>query len=190
LNYTLLGFAGIGILLLVMLVWLSLLKLRGKPPILLGSRQEREWGHISYLPYIKQALASTDLEFLRARGSGALAKRVQKERRRIALSYLAALRIDFKRLVRFARVVAAMSPDIDVAQELQGLRLQIEFFCRHYLIYFRVLLEIAPSSAIGNLSDMVSALTVRMEKAISELGERAAMAAELSPYNERGMGAS
>jgi hypothetical protein len=42
---------------------------------------------------------------------------------------------------------------------------------------------IAPSQALGNLSNMLSALTVRMETAISELGERAAMATEFSSFN-------
>ena len=111
-------------------------------------------------------------------------------RRRIALDYLSALRTDFEKLLHFARIIAVMSLDVAVAQELQGLRLNVEFSCRYHFIYFRLLCGIAPSEAVSNLSDMVSALTVRMETAMSELGERAALAAELaSPYNGRGMDA-
>ena len=164
--------------------------MRRTPEVNSGLRQERDWRHISYLPQIKQVLAHSDFEFLSARGSQGLVKRVRRERRRIALDYLSALRTDFEKLLHFARIIAVMSLDVAVAQELQGLRLNVEFSCRYHFIYFRLLCGIAPSEAVSNLSDMVSALTVRMETAMSELGERAALAAELaSPYNGRGMDA-
>jgi len=81
-----------------------------------------------------------------------------------------------------------MSPNVAVAQEVQGLRLNLEFSYRYYLIYFRLISGIAPLEAIGNLSNMVSALTIRMETAMSELGERASLGAELLPHN-RGLDA-
>jgi hypothetical protein len=189
-SYSLFAFGTIGILLLLALAWLSFSRLRRTSEVKFGLRQEREWRHIAYLPQIKQALANVDLEFLSEHASPGLAKRVRKERRRIALNYLSALRTDFEKLLRFARVIAVMSPDLAVMREVQGLRLSIEFSYRYYLIYLRLLTGITPIDAIGNLSDMVSALTVQMEKAISDLGERAALAAELSPYNGRGMDAS
>lgn len=179
-NYSLLAYSGIGLLLLVLLAWLSLGKRREKPAVTLGARAEREWRHISYLPYIKQALASADTEFLAGRGSVQLAKRVKNERRQIALNYLRALRSDFDRLVEFARVLAVMSPEVELAQELQGLRLQFGFSYRYHLIYARLALGIAPSNALGDLSDMVSGLAMRMETAIAELGERAALAGEMA----------
>jgi hypothetical protein len=89
--------------------------------------------------------------------------------------------------VEFARVVAVMSPDIELAQELQSLRLQVGFSCRYHLIYARIALGVAPSNALADLSNMLSALTVRMEAAISELGEQAALASELSSYNDGGV---
>ena len=185
-NHSLLAFSGIGLLLLLLLAWLSFGKRAAKSEVTLGARQEREWRHISYLAYINQALACTDLEFIKTRGSPALAKRVEKERRQIALKYLQALRTDFGKLVEFARVVAVMSPDVELVQELQGLRLQLAFSFRYYLIYARLSLGIAPSSALGNLSHMMRTLTIRMESAISDLGERAALGAELSSYNKGG----
>ncbi|MDP9340436.1 MAG: hypothetical protein M3P45_16390 [Acidobacteriota bacterium] len=173
-------------LLLFLLAWLSFSKRRIKPEMTFDAQQEREWRHISYLGYITQALASTDIEFIKARGFAALAKRVEKERRLIALEYLQALRRDFENLVDFARVVAVMSPNVELTQELQGLRLQLAFSCRYYLIHARLSLGIAPRNAFGNLSHILSALTVRMEAAISELGERAALGAELSSHNNGG----
>lgn len=185
-NPSLLLFSGVGLVLLVLLAWLSFTSRRIKPEERAGSRPERDWRHISYLGYVNQALGGADIEFLKARGSSALAKRVEKERRQIALKYLLAIRTDFEKLVDFARVVAVMSPDLELARELQSLRLQMGFSYRYHLIYARLRLGIAPSNALANLSNMLSALTVRMEAAISELGERAALGSELSSYNDGG----
>lgn len=182
-NYSLSAFAGIGVLLLVALAWLSFSKRRNKPEAILNGRPEREWRHISYLPPIRQALSDSDFEFLKTRGSPLLAKRVRNDRQRIAIAYLRALRSDFEKLLHFARVVAVMSPEVEIVRELQSARLHLEFSYRYYLIYLRLVFGIAPSQALGNLSNMVSALTVRMETAISELGERAAMATEFSAFN-------
>jgi hypothetical protein len=180
----LLGFVGIGISLLAVLAWLSYSGMHRATRGDLGPRPEREYRHISYLPHIKQALGQTDYEYLIARGPAGLAKRVRKERRRIALNYLTALRSEFERLQHMARVVAIMSAEVAVAQELQGVRLNVEFSIRYRIIYFRLLSDIAPASAINNLSDLISSLTVRMETAISSLGESAVLAAELeSPHN-------
>jgi hypothetical protein len=186
-SYSLIAFAIVAIALLLALFWLSWSGLRRAPKPNGGLRHERDWRHISYLPQIKQALANADYEFLEARGSRELAKRVAKERQRIALHYLRALRTDFEKLVHFARVVAAMSPEVAVVQEMRGFRLHLKFSVRYYAIYLRLLTGIAPLEAIGNLSDMLSALTLRMERAIGELGERAALNAELSSYNRGGM---
>jgi hypothetical protein len=183
-NYYLLVFAGIGLSLLAVLAWLSFSGMRRGNRGDLGSRPEREYRHISYLPQIKQSLAQADYEYLSARGPAGLANQMRKERRRIALKYLEALRSEFERLQQMARVVAVMSPEVAVAQELQSVRLNVEFSIRYRIIYFRLLSDIAPLSAINNLSNLISSLTVRMETAISSLGESAALAAELgSPHN-------
>lgn len=186
-NPSLWAFSGIGLLLLALLAWLSLARRRRNSEVTSGARPERDWQHISFLPYIQQALANTDIEFLKGRGSPALAQRVEKERRQIALKYLQALRSDFDKLVDFGRALAVMSPEVQLAQELQSFRLQLGFAYRYRLIYARLALGIAPSNALGSLSDMVSGLTLRMEEAISELGERAALGSELSSYTNGGV---
>ena len=182
-NYSAAVFAIAGLLLLLAIAWLAFSETRRRTKVVRHGRGEREGLHISHLPQIKQALANSDFMYLRDQGHPALAKRIRKERRRIALSYLACLRVEFERLLRLARMVAVMSPHVAVAQEVQGLRLNLEFSYRYYLIYFRLVSGIAPLEAIGSLSDMVSALTVRMETAMSELGEQAVLAAELLPHN-------
>jgi hypothetical protein len=190
-NYSLLAFGSLGVVLLLALIWLSISRRRSALEGNSSLRQERDWPHVSYLPQIKQALAQSDFEFLRARGFPGLVKRVRKERRSLGLNYLSALRTDFEKLQNFARLVTVMSPDVAVAQELQGLRLKVEFSCRYQVIYLRLLCGIAPSEAVSNLSNVLSALTVRMETAMQDLSERAALGAELSsPFNGRGMSIS
>jgi hypothetical protein len=188
-NYSLAVFACMGLLLLVAMAWLAFSATRRRPEVVRNGSRERESLHISNLPQIKQALADSDFMYLKDQGYPALAKRIRKERRRIALNYLACLRIEFEKLLHLARMVALMSPNVAVAQEVQGLRLNLEFSYRYYLIYFRLVSGIAPQEAIGGLSDMVSALTIRMETAMSELGEQAALGAELLPHNRGGLDA-
>jgi hypothetical protein len=178
-----------GLLLLLAITWLAFSGTRRKTKVVPNGLGELKGLHISHLPQIKQALANSDFMYLKDHGHPALAKRIRKERRRIALSYLACLRVEFEKLLHLARMVAVMSPHVAVAQEVQGLRLNLEFSFRHYLIYFRLVSGVAPLEAIGNLSNLVSALTVRMETAISELGEQAALGAELLPHNGGGLDA-
>jgi hypothetical protein len=136
--------------------------------------------HATYLPLIRQALSPADLEFLAARGSPRLARRARKERRRVALSYLGELRSDFQRLLRLARVVASLSPEVGAAQELERVRLSFRFSCRCQMVRAALYSGLLVLPQLSGLSQMVSELAVRMETAMKELGERAALAAKLA----------
>ena len=112
----------VGVLLLVVLVWvLRDPRKLNKPDDDLASNEE--WGqrHVAYFPQVRQAIDRKDFEFLALRGLPKLTKRVRKERRRIALAYLACIRADFLKLWRLARVIAAMSPQVGAAEEFARL---------------------------------------------------------------------
>src|ERR1700675_349255 len=188
-NYSVAVFASIALLLLLAMARLALSGVRRRPDFARNEPPAPECRHISHLRQIKQALTKTDFMYLKEKGYRALAKRIRNERRRIALSYLACLRAEFEKLLNLARMIAVMSPNVAVAQEVQGLRLNLEFMYRYYLLYFRLVSGVAPLEAIGELGDMVSGLTIRMETAMSELGERAALGAELLPHNGGGLDA-
>jgi hypothetical protein len=146
-------------------------------------------GHATYLSQIQRALAPADFEFLASRASAKLTRRVRKERRRIALNYLSAVQEDFQRLLRLARVIAVLSPEVSTAQESERLRLGVQFTLRCQMIRMRLLCGIAALPQLSGLSRMVSRFAVRMETAITELGERAALATELaSSLKRRGVG--
>jgi hypothetical protein len=155
------------------------------------SLQGPDRSHATYLSQIQRALAPADFEFLASRASAKLTRRVRKERRRIALNYLSAVQEDFQRLLRLARVIAVLSPEVSTAQESERLRLGVQFTLRCQMIRVELLLGLAPLPQLSGLSQMVSGFAVRMETAITELGERAALATELaSPLERRGVGLS
>jgi hypothetical protein len=180
-SLTMVFFIGLVAILLFLLVW----ALRG--PVKGGelepvpnSLQEAGKRHVSFLPAIQQALGKTDFEFLSRRGPKDLVKRVRRERRRIALAYLSALRQDFESLVRMASVIAKLSPKLAAMQEFERIRLTMEFTGRYCVIRLLLWAGLAPIPQLENLSELLSALSVRMESAVSEMGERAALAARLA----------
>jgi hypothetical protein len=143
---------------------------------------------MTYLPQIRQALAKKDIDFLSKNAPREVLKRVRWERRRVALAYLGALRGDFQDLLRMARVIAVLSPELAAVHEFERLRLTATFACRCEMIRWKLLAGIAPAPQLEGLSDLVSGLSVRMEAALKELGERAAVAAEMaSSMNRRGL---
>ncbi len=180
-------FLVIGVVLLLSLVWvLHGPRKRGWRSLDALSLEESGRHHVAYLPQIRQSLSSVDLAFLSSTGSVELARRVRKERRRIASSYLPAIREDFEKMLCLARVVAALSPDIVAIQEWERLSLTAQFLWRYQLVRFGLLCGIAPIPQLNGLSQMVSRLAVRMETAMAVLGERAALAAELASSLDRG----
>jgi len=154
----------------------------------LDSTDELSQRHVSYFPQVRQALGAEDFAFLSSRGSLQLARRIRRERRKIALAYLSCLRGDFLKLWRLARVIASMSPQVGVAQELARLRLRVAFSLRYEMIRIEFLFGFAPLLELGSLSDVVSRLSIRLETAMNNLGERAALAAKLASSLNDGHG--
>ena len=183
-SLTLLLLCGLVTILLVLLVWALRgpgTKLEAGP----GFLEEAGGRHVSFLPQIRQALAKTDEEFLSGRGLNALQRRVRRERRRVALAYLSALRGDFQRLLRMARIIAVLSPEVTALQEFERFGLTVKFGWRCEMIRMQLRAGLAPIPRLDGLSDLVSGLSVRMETAMTELGARAALAAELASSPDR-----
>jgi hypothetical protein len=175
-----------GVIALLVLVWaLRNPQKRADSNMDAGSLEEADRRHVAYFPQVRQAMAATDYEFLRSRGSRRLAQRVHNERRKIALAYLAFLSQDFERLLRLARVIAVLSPEVWAAQEFERFRLSTSFSLKYGRIRMKLLLGYMPLPEIGSLSEAVSKLTIRLETAMRELGERAALAAELASSLDR-----
>ena len=184
--YLFLGLIG---LLLILFFWSVRSTRRRVPPSTrAGVPDECGRRNMTHLAQIRQALAKTDYEFLSKRASREMVRRVRRERRSVALGYLAALRADFQSLLRMARVIAALSPQVAAVHEFERLCLTAKFRWQYEMIRWKLLAGFAPVPQLDGLSNLVSGLSVGMETA-KELGERAAAAAELtSSMNRRGLG--
>jgi hypothetical protein len=177
-------------LVLVLLIWL----LRDPRRLAnsdddLASKEELGRRHVTYFPQVRQAIDAEDFAFLASRGLPKLTDRVRKERRRVALAYLACLRGEFQKLWRLARVIASMSPQVGAAQEFARLRLGLAFSLRYEIIRIKFFFGLAPLPELGSLSEVVSRLSIRLETAMKNLGESAALASKLtsSLHNRRSL---
>lgn len=180
-SFTLIFFVLIVAALLALLVWaLRSPRAPAAGKFDLACLEETGRRHATYFAAIRQALSPADLEFLTARGSPARARRVRKERRKVALLYLTQLRDDFQRLLRLARAVAVVSPEVGAGQELERLWLSLQFSRRYQLLRLGLYSGLLSLPQLRGLSQMVSELAVQMEAAMKELGERAALAVKLA----------
>ena len=188
-SFPLLLLFGFAVLLLVLLGWVLRAPTRlAKSPADPALADEADRRNVTYFPQVKQALATDDFAFLASRGLPLLARRVRKERRRIALAYLESLRNDFLKLWGLARVIASLSPEVGVAQEVARLRLGLTFALRYEMVRLTFLLGFAPLPALGSLSEVVGRLAIRLETTMRDLGERSALAAQLaSSLDGRGL---
>ena len=154
----------------------------------MGSLEEPARRHATYFAVIRQAMSEEDFEFLAARAPVRVVRRAHKERQRIAMLYVADLRADFQRLLRLARVIAVLSPGIAASHELDRLRLSMRFFWRYRMVALGLSVGLLLFPQLRGLSSLVSGLAFRMELAMKELGQRAAVAQELaSTLNRRGL---
>jgi len=186
LNLSVILFCGFIVVLLLVLGWATW-QPRSRRRVHDDPRSLEQQGqrHTNYLPQICQAMAPADYEFLAERAASKVQRRVRRERRGVVLAYLAALRGDFQNLLRMARVIAVLSPQVVAVQEFERLRLTAQFACRYELIRWKLLIGLTPMTQLEGLSNLVSGLSVRMEAALKELGERAAVAAELASSIDR-----
>jgi hypothetical protein len=176
--YLFFGFIG---LFLVLFAWSMLsAERRGKPRVDAGVLEESGHAHVAHLPQIRQALGEADFKYLSQKLPRVLARQVRLERRRVALAFLSAVREDFQSLLRLAKIIAVLSPEVAALREFERLRLTVEFAWRYEMIRMQLRAGLAPIPRLDALSDLVSGMSVRMETAMKELGERAALAAELA----------
>jgi len=140
--------------------------------------------HLSNMVAIRRSQDPADLRYAADRGGRDLEKRLRRERRGVVLLYLNSLRSDFEQLLRIARVVALLSPEISSSYEYERLRLSILFRLRFQLIKLRFLFGDAAMPQLTSLGEMVTSLAIRMETAMETLGERAALAADLALQSE------
>jgi len=141
--------------------------------------------HLCNMGPIRRSQDPSDFDYAVERGGKELGKRLRRERRNVALLYLESLRSDFDQLLRIARVVALLSPEVSSSYEYERLRLSILFRARFQLVKLRFLFGDAAMPQLASLGQMVTSMAIRMEAAMAALGERAALAADLALQSDQ-----
>jgi hypothetical protein len=188
LNVTFYFFLAIVGILLVLFVW-SLRrpkKFVPSPELPFPMTQDLQSSPVSHLPQVRRALAPADFEFASKRIPRDSLRQMRRERRQVTLAYLSALRAEMDQLLRTARVIAALSPEVAAGQELERVLLMVNFLWRYRMIRMTVWAGFAPLPQLSDLSNLLSGYSVRLEEAMKEMGERAALVAEMVSSPDRG----
>jgi hypothetical protein len=140
--------------------------------------------HYARLPQILQSLRHEDTDFLCAAGHHALADRLRRERKRIALRYLDYLQDEYQLLLEASRILAKIAPEVSPMDEFERFRLNVRFVLNCRYLRWRLWFGLQPWDAFGILSDMEGDLTLQLELATTRIGERAAIASEFPLFLE------
>src|SRR5262245_17062641 len=140
--------------------------------------------HLCNMGPIRRSQDPSDFDYAVERGGKELGKRLRRERRSVALLYLESLRSDFEQLLRIARVVALLSPEISSSYEYERLRLSVLFRLRFAVVKLRFMLCDPAMPQMTSLGEMVTSLAIRMDAAMEILGERAVLAANVALQSE------
>lgn len=155
----------------------------GEPPFPI--QEDLHGSPVSHLPQIRRALAPTDFAFASKKISREALRQMRRERRQVALAYLSALRAELDQLLLTARVIAALSPEVAAGQELERVILMLNFLWRYRMIRMSLWAGFAPLPQLSVLSNLLSGYSVRLEEAMKEMGERAALVAEMVSSPDR-----
>jgi hypothetical protein len=158
---------------------------RSRTPIGLAELEDLPRQHTSYFGQVRQALKTQDSQYLTSRGLSTLARQIQLERRQIAFQYLAGVRQDFQKLLRLARIIAVLSPEVNAVHEYERFSLALQFAWRYRLAYLSLKLGHSAVPLLTELCQVVSGLSVRLENIITYLGEQAATGFDLGSTLER-----
>ena len=145
----------------------------------------RARGHATYFSAICQAMSSADFQFLAHRAPAKLARRVHRERQRIAVQYAKHLRREFRGLLRLARIAGTLSPDARRVKKLERLRLATQFSWHYHILVFALYSGLLLLSQLQGLTTLVSHAAIRLDTVTKQLGERAVIASELASSLDR-----
>jgi hypothetical protein len=125
--------------------------------------------HSSYFPQIRQLLSVADAQFVRQWAHLVPVTTWKTERREVLRQYLAGLAQDFVRLDLLARHVAALSPDLDRAQELNRIWLSARFLVTYRFTALRLMAGGVPAAQFRRLTELVGSLAYRVDARITAL---------------------
>jgi hypothetical protein len=130
--------------------------------------------HYRFFSQIRQALSPEDYQYLLEVAPPAVAKQVLRERQAVARDFLRGLGEDYSSLERLARMVASLSPVISRQQETERILLGLRFRMLYALVWVRLVTGKVPLGQIEVLTELIGRLALRMEQAMTEIGELSA----------------
>jgi len=160
-------FVGLSAIVLVVAIWIVVRPLRAESKLGPDASAKIETlvaKHCTHFAQMRQALASEDIDFIRRRLPKKDAARLKQERLRALQKYLDAIGEDFARLDRMARILTSLSPKVERRDELERLRLEIQFRLLFRAARLRVLLGVGVGvPTLGHLADVVAGLSRQVE---------------------------
>jgi hypothetical protein len=104
----------------------------------------------------------------------------------LAGRYLTVLQRDFENLLETSRILAVMSPEVIAMQEVERVKLSVRFAFVCVFLRCKLRLGLSPWHGFGQLADMASGMAGKLETAMSQMGERAAIASEFCSFVKQG----
>ena len=162
--------AAVAMIVLVLLVWLLFAP---------QSVQTRDAGpleikqllpvHCRHFPQIKRILNGEDEAFVARRASRKNVKLWRRERKQILQLYLQGLAQDFQNLTELARLISKLSPEIRPSQELELLKLTVQFQTLYRLTMLRIGLRFLPLPELWRLTEIVAGLGFELELLLDQM---------------------
>ncbi len=121
--------------------------------------------HCRYFPQVRHALTAEDAPYLASHASPEVYRRWRKSTRKAGRLYLAALREDFSRLNRLARVISLHSPRVRFQQELELLRMNFYFQFLYGGVVLRFLLGRPAGDRLEQMASFIVSVGGRLEQA-------------------------
>ena len=98
-----------------------------------------------------------------------LLRRVQSERRELALKYLAELRVDFENVTRLLNRAAKFLPEISLNAECERLWVSLKFRAEYRLVRFQIRLGLPPTDHLRALTAKVKLLADSADQFLGEI---------------------
>ena len=170
---TLAALAVLAIIVLALLVWLLFAPQRVQSPRV-GALEINKLlpVHCRYFPQVKAILTPEDEKFLARRTSRANLKLWRNERNQILRLYLQGLAEDFQNLTELARLISKLSPELRPSQELELLKLTVQFQTLYRLTMLRIALRSVPLPELSRLTEIVAALGFELELLLDQMTAR------------------
>lgn len=127
--------------------------------------------HCRHFPQISQMLKDDDRKFMLKVAPRDVEKQWRAERRHILRLFLKGLAQDFGRLQRLARLISALSPEIQKSQEWEWIWLGVQFRVLYRMLAVRIALGDFSPVQLTRLTDLVSGLASQLEGQMSLLTE-------------------